>query len=132
MEEMEVRVEDVPMQEGDADSVTEEEDGEPSASDSPISHAKVTAVVGDLPHPDVTTPAVRQAARRADLKPVAADSDSNSSPERPKKKMKTPMSSDEGEDSEAERRKHVARIVAGAPSRRGGARQPIKRGGKRF
>jgi hypothetical protein len=46
----------------------------------------------------------------------------------PSKKAKAASSSDD--DSEAERKQHVARMVAS--SKRGGARQPLKRGGKRF
>ncbi|KAK7033081.1 hypothetical protein R3P38DRAFT_2920583 [Favolaschia claudopus] len=57
-------------------------------------------------------------------------SDSDSSPHRPVKKVKPPLSSDE--DSEAERKKRLAKATSGAGGAARGTRQPIKRGGKRF
>ncbi|KAF8625543.1 hypothetical protein AX15_005310 [Amanita polypyramis BW_CC] len=64
----------------------------------------------------------------------ATASDPESSPGRPMKKHKGPMSSDADEDSEEERRKHLAQLRSGnGPSvAKRGVRQPIKRGGKRF
>jgi len=57
-------------------------------------------------------------------------SDSESSPLRPAKKAKPRVSSSD-DDSEEERKKRVAQLKNGAAPKRG-ARQPIKRGGKRF
>jgi len=61
-------------------------------------------------------------------------SDSESSPRRPVKKHKRPISSDADEDSEDERRKHLEQLKSGNGSAvtKRGVRQPIKRGGKRF
>jgi hypothetical protein len=61
-------------------------------------------------------------------------SDSESSPRRPVKKHKRPISSDADEDSEEERRKHLEQLKSGNGSAvtKRGVRQPIKRGGKRF
>ncbi|KAJ7034981.1 hypothetical protein C8F04DRAFT_1099676 [Mycena alexandri] len=60
-------------------------------------------------------------------------SDSDSSPVRPVKKAKPPLSSSDEEDSEAERKRRLAKATSGAGgAKRGGTRQPIKRGGKRF
>ncbi|EPQ54257.1 hypothetical protein GLOTRDRAFT_122033 [Gloeophyllum trabeum ATCC 11539] len=65
-----------------------------------------------------------------------SSSDAESSPHRPKKKAKAKAvvqeSSSDAENSEEERRKRLSKIVSGEASRRGGARQPLKRGGKRF
>ncbi|KAJ7158819.1 hypothetical protein C8R46DRAFT_401649 [Mycena filopes] len=58
-------------------------------------------------------------------------SDSDSSPVRPVKKAKPPLSSDD-EDSEAERKRRLAKATSGAGGAKRGTRQPIKRGGKRF
>ena len=64
----------------------------------------------------------------------APASDSDSSPRRPVKKHKGPESSSADEDSEEERRKHLAQLRSGnGPTAvKRGVRQPIKRGGKRF
>ncbi|KAF5371819.1 hypothetical protein D9615_009553 [Tricholomella constricta] len=62
-------------------------------------------------------------------------SDSDSSPVRPPKKLKTPAKgSSSDDDSEEERRRRVAQLKSGGGSGGGirGTRQPIKRGGKRF
>lgn len=61
----------------------------------------------------------------------APKSDSDSSPPRPTKKVKASSSDD---DSEEERARRIAQIKTGAGGgiKRGGTRQPIKRGGKRF
>lgn len=61
-------------------------------------------------------------------------SDSESSPRRPVKKHKRPVTSDAEEDSEEERRKHLDQLKSGSGSAvtKRAVRQPIKRGGKRF
>ncbi|KAJ6494766.1 hypothetical protein C8R47DRAFT_381834 [Mycena vitilis] len=61
----------------------------------------------------------------------APSSDSDSSPLRPVKKPKPPLSSSD-EDSEAERKRRLAKATSGAGGAKRGTRQPIKRGGKRF
>lgn len=66
----------------------------------------------------------------AAIQPPARQGDSDSSLERPPPVKKTKAVSSSDESSEAERRKHVARVTSS--SRRGGARQPLKRGAKRF
>ncbi|TFK50108.1 hypothetical protein OE88DRAFT_1682197 [Heliocybe sulcata] len=69
---------------------------------------------------------------------ASASSDDESSPTRPKKKAKAvpkPAVSDSSSDaqnSEEERRKRLAKIMAGGKTQRGGARQPVKRGARRF
>jgi hypothetical protein len=57
-------------------------------------------------------------------------SESDSSLVRPNKKLKHPEGSDD-DDSEEERKRRAAAIKSGAAAKRG-ARQPLKRGGKRF
>ncbi len=60
----------------------------------------------------------------------APSSASDSSPIRPAKKTKRAQaSSSSDDDSEAERRRRIARLKSGSSR---GAKQPIKRGGKRF
>ncbi|KAJ7475786.1 hypothetical protein FB451DRAFT_1244751 [Mycena latifolia] len=61
----------------------------------------------------------------------APSSDSDSSPIRPVKKAKPPLSSSD-EDSEAERKRRLAKVTSGIGGAKRGTRQPIKRGGKRF
>ncbi|KAJ7707781.1 hypothetical protein B0H17DRAFT_531770 [Mycena rosella] len=61
----------------------------------------------------------------------APSSDSDSSPARPVKKVKPPLSSSD-DDSEAERKRRLAKATSGAGGVKRGTRQPIKRGGKRF
>jgi hypothetical protein len=48
------------------------------------------------------------------------------------KRQKTAPSSEEDLDSEDERKQRVARLKSGGSAKRGGARQPIKRGGRKF
>ncbi|KAF8071710.1 hypothetical protein FPV67DRAFT_1560501 [Lyophyllum atratum] len=62
------------------------------------------------------------------------DSDSDSSPTRPVKKVKKSVTASlSDEDSEEERKRRVAQLKSGgAGGGKRGTRQPIKRGGKRF
>ncbi|KAG6917016.1 hypothetical protein DXG01_004281 [Tephrocybe rancida] len=63
------------------------------------------------------------------------DSDSDSSPVRPAKKLKKPpIASSSDNDSEDDRKRRVAQLKGGTGPGGGkrGTRQPIKRGGKRF
>ncbi|KAF9525675.1 hypothetical protein CPB83DRAFT_859161 [Crepidotus variabilis] len=69
--------------------------------------------------------------------PPPAASDSDSSPHRPLKKAKARARASSDEDSEEERKKRVAHLKGSGSNatggvKRGGTRQPIKRGGKRF
>ena len=74
------------------------------------------------------TPEPEPAPSKAATQTVSSASDS--SPIRPAKKKKpAPVSSSSDEDSEAERKKRIARLKSGSSR---GAKQPIKRGGKRF
>ncbi|RDB25908.1 hypothetical protein Hypma_006495 [Hypsizygus marmoreus] len=61
-------------------------------------------------------------------------SDSDSSPVRPAKKLKKPVSSSSDDDSEEERKRRVAQLKSGGGPGgvKRGTRQPVKRGGKRF
>jgi len=60
-------------------------------------------------------------------------SDSESSPLRPVKKTRPPLTSSEEEDSEAERKRRLAKLKSGgAGGANRGTKQPIKRGGRRF
>lgn len=61
----------------------------------------------------------------------APSSDSDSSPLRPVKKAKAVLLSSD-EDSEAERKRRLAKATSGASGAKRGTKQPIKRGGKRF
>ncbi|KAJ7773198.1 hypothetical protein B0H16DRAFT_1409110 [Mycena metata] len=65
-------------------------------------------------------------------RPKVPSSDSDSSPVRPVKKAKPLLSSSDEEDSEAERKRRLAKATSGAGGAKRGTRQPIKRGGKRF
>jgi hypothetical protein len=59
------------------------------------------------------------------------DSDSQPSPPRPAKKAKVQDSSSD-DDSDTERKKHVAMLKGGSDITKRGAKQPLRRGGKRF
>jgi hypothetical protein len=60
----------------------------------------------------------------------APESDSESSPPRPVKKAK-PQNSSSDDDSEADRKRRLA-MLKGVGAAKRGAKQPLKRGGKRF
>ncbi|KAF8738101.1 hypothetical protein AX14_011863 [Amanita brunnescens Koide BX004] len=122
------------------DSATESE------SDTSLSKGKRPAMVKSSrsplsgppeSHKETVTLLSRQASPMAVESVTAATaaaipgSDSESSPRRPVKKHKRP---DTEEDSEEERRKHLAQLKSGNGSAvaKRGVRQPIKRGGKRF
>jgi hypothetical protein len=107
--------EDTEMKNASSDTETEDED-DPTAAD-------VSAKTG------LDAAPISPHAAAAIQPPVRRD-DSDSSPERPPPVKKTKAVSSSDESSEAERRKHVARVTSS--SRRGGARQPLKRGAKRF
>ena len=76
-----------------------------------------------------TSPAPSGAQSRS-VSNLTPSSDADSSPVRPAKKAK-PSTSSSSEDSEEERKKLVDKIRSGAAPKRG-ARQPLRRGGKRF
>ncbi|KAJ3925251.1 MAG: hypothetical protein NXY57DRAFT_907314, partial [Lentinula lateritia] len=105
------------------DSATESDDDEPGPKVIPVAAASTSSIP---PQRDFR----HQSSSPARLIPKAPPS-SDSSPVRPatKKKKKETSSS---EDSEEERRKRVAKLKSGTAGTRGGVRQPLKRGGKRF
>ncbi|KAJ3874614.1 hypothetical protein F5051DRAFT_88477 [Lentinula edodes] len=110
------------------DSATESDDDEPD-NDEPVPKVIPVAAASTSsipPQRDFR----HQSSSPARLIPKAPPS-SDSSPIRPatKKKKKDTSSS---EDSEEERRKRVAKLKSGTAGTRGGVRQPLKRGGKRF
>ncbi|KIL64480.1 hypothetical protein M378DRAFT_186730 [Amanita muscaria Koide BX008] len=80
--------------------------------------------------PPNTPPAVLEQAAPT-LDPT---SESETSPVRPLKKHKAPVSTEEDGNSEAERQKNLQQVKSGngAPVAKRTVRQPIKRGGKRF
>ena len=114
------------------DSATEsEEEGPPIAPEhashpaANTEHAEIRPQSENASRGASTAPGVAQSRSVTKLPP----SDSESSPARPTKKAKASTSSDE--DSEEERKRLVAQIRSGAAPARG-ARQPLRRGGKRF
>jgi hypothetical protein len=110
---------DIDMKDAALGSDTEDSDAEVGAT---AAHQPATGTTSPRPSVSAIQPIGRVSAH-------VNTPDSDSSPVRPAKKAKqaSPLSD---EDSETERRRHVAKMVAS--SKRGGARQPIKRGGKRF
>ncbi|KAJ7104220.1 hypothetical protein B0H15DRAFT_809014 [Mycena belliarum] len=96
----------------------------PSSSASPQAKAKP---LSPAPRPLSPSPIPSKPFSRAKV----PSSDSDSSPARPVKKVKPPISSSD-EDSEAERKRRLAKATSGAGAAKRGTRQPIKRGGKRF
>jgi hypothetical protein len=117
---------DVMMQEAVDVSDTEDEDGDRVAQPSGSAGAMANPNLSP-PEPSRDSAAPRRLPRRAEN--LITDSDSDSSLVRPKKKAKNPVPSSDDEGSERKREKNAA---AASGVRKSGARQPIKRGGKRF
>ncbi|KAH8100090.1 hypothetical protein BXZ70DRAFT_205355 [Cristinia sonorae] len=124
---------------GDSDSATEEEDDEPPVVNSKASEkGKDRDDMESNPEPMVTSsvPPTADPYRSREPSPkvtrtsTPADTDSQASSSRPPKKLKrkpAPSSSDDDSDDEPKR---PAVIVKRTAQR--GAKQPLKRGGKRF
>ncbi|KAG6330791.1 hypothetical protein ID866_8296, partial [Astraeus odoratus] len=122
------------------DSATESEDE--AARVAPTKHSTAAQVVSAASNEDAEMRAQSPIISRTTSRPVPGEvrsrgvtrqptlTDTDSSPIRPVKKAKAPSSSSE-EDSEEERRKHLAQIKSGAAPK-GGSRQPLRRGGRRF
>ncbi|KAI0710020.1 hypothetical protein C8Q76DRAFT_740783 [Earliella scabrosa] len=121
------------------DSVTEEE---PDEEDLSVAGAKGKAIQDrrDSPvannSPVRSVPSKRATPDQSSPPPKARDSPKESSLPAssspiplPKKAKRAPVSSSEDEDSEDERKKRLARLKGNATR---GAKQPLKRGGKRF
>ncbi|KAJ4476221.1 hypothetical protein J3R30DRAFT_415667 [Lentinula aciculospora] len=113
-----------PRQNSADNSATESDDNEPDAKVAPVAAASLVVI------PD--SPAERSGSSHTSPPSISKTiySDSDSSLPRPAMKKKKEASS--SEDSEEERRKRVARLKSGTAGSRGGVRQPLKRGGKRF
>ncbi|OBZ72490.1 hypothetical protein A0H81_07816 [Grifola frondosa] len=132
--------EGAPKKTVDVDSVTEEEDSPPPPDSVPnktnnlqdtntrslspvIQGTSKRASPASSPRPMVGP-------SRTPNEPLAQAPTSDSSPPRPIKKAKhVPVASSSDEDSEEERKRHLAQIKNGA---RRGTKQPLKRGGRRF
>lgn len=86
----------------------------------------------DRASPGPSKPA-SQAPSSSKLSSAKQESDSDSSPVRPAKKLRRVATSSD-DDSEEERKRRVAQIKSGSGPGgfKRGTRQPIKRGGKRF
>ncbi|KZT29888.1 hypothetical protein NEOLEDRAFT_483938 [Neolentinus lepideus HHB14362 ss-1] len=133
-----------PAQSQDAAKAAQESETESESDEGVVlraagkSHA-ASAVPGDS-EPRTSSQARQSrspAHSQSPAKALASSSDEESLPHRPKKKAKAKTTRDsdassESESSEEERRKRSAKIVSGGKTQRGGARQPIKRGGRRF
>ncbi|CAA7267135.1 unnamed protein product [Cyclocybe aegerita] len=114
-----------------ASSETEESDAEPPpavtskhAISSAVAGPSRTAQGSPMPERHVDTPPPAS-------KPNAEPSDSDSSPHRPVKKAKSKAPTSSDEDSEQDIKTKSARGASAGGIKRG-ARQPLKRGGKRF
>lgn len=118
---------------GHTDSATESENDKPPVLEHTKGKQKAPPVLRSLSPMDAEMPPDAILRRRSPTPKApgpAKLSDSDSSPVRPKKKAKASSGASSGDDSEEERKKRVASLKSGAPKR--GARQPLKRGGKRF
>lgn len=114
--------------EPDSATESEPEDVDAISPDKPnVSESNITKLKQVSPPPRNSSMEPRDKGH-SKLSPKLSDSDS--SPIRAAKKPKRDASSSD-EDSEEERKQRVARIKSGT-AKRGGTRQPIKRGGKRF
>ncbi|KAJ3515489.1 hypothetical protein NLJ89_g1728 [Agrocybe chaxingu] len=114
-----------------ASSETEESDAVPPpavatkfATSSAVAGPSRTAQGSPLPERHVDTPPPAS-------KPKAEPSDSDSSPHRPVKKAKSKVPPSSDDDSEQDNKTKSARGASAGGIKRG-ARQPLKRGGKRF
>ncbi|KAG6865912.1 hypothetical protein C0991_010745 [Blastosporella zonata] len=113
----------------DDNSATEESDGDGNAMDEDILRpSQLRSSISEAKPLSRTPPAPRL----SPIPPASGkdDSDSDSSPVRPGKKLKKPSDLSD-DDSEGERKRRVAQLKGGSGAKRG-TRQPIKRGGKRF
>ncbi|KAJ3832296.1 hypothetical protein F5878DRAFT_16343 [Lentinula raphanica] len=114
----------VAKQSSTEESATESDDDEPEA--------KVTSFA------PASTPSISQRPGSSQLPvkpatvPKEPSPDSDSSPPRPPTKKKKATVTSSSDDSEEERRRRVAKLKSGTASARGGVRQPLKRGGRRF
>ncbi|KAJ7170607.1 hypothetical protein C8R43DRAFT_56586 [Mycena crocata] len=122
-----------------ADSATESESENDAPAPGPAAKGTGRAISSAAAPPAKLEPE-SPAPRPLSLSPIppkplsrakSPSSDTNSSPLRPVKKAKPPISSSD-EDSEAERKRRLAKATSGAGGAKRGTRQPIKRGGKRF
>ncbi|KAM5538552.1 hypothetical protein V8D89_007885 [Ganoderma adspersum] len=128
----------------DEDSVTEEE---PEEEDYAAMSEKAKAPSGDRPRantrnssparsvpskrvtPDQSSPPKSRDRSNARQSPQPQSSSPLPAPKKVKRGKAADSSSDE-EDSEEERKRHLARLKGSGPTR--GAKQPLKRGGRRF
>ncbi|KAF8206505.1 hypothetical protein K438DRAFT_1963533 [Mycena galopus ATCC 62051] len=98
--------------------------------DSDVEAPAVVEPPSPAPRPQSSSPVPSKPSKPLS-RPKPPSTDSDSSPVRPVKKAKPPASSSD-EDSEAERKRRLAKATSGAGGAKRGTRQPIKRGGKRF
>ncbi|KAJ7727292.1 hypothetical protein DFH07DRAFT_851885 [Mycena maculata] len=119
-----------------ADSATEDSENEAPLVGAAKGKGRALSSAASSPaNADPQSPAFRAPSSPIPSKPLsrakAPSSDSDSSPLRPVKKAKPSLSSSD-DDSEAERKRRLAKATSGAGGAKRGTRQPIKRGGKRF
>ncbi|KAJ3998958.1 hypothetical protein F5050DRAFT_1798131 [Lentinula boryana] len=116
-----------PKQNSTDDSATESDDDELGAKATPVAAASASSIPG--------SPSQHSGFSQSSLPPAkplkAPPPDSDSSPPRPPTKKKKETVTSSSEDSE-ERSKRVSKLKSRTASARGGVRQPLKRGGKRF
>ncbi|KAJ7650367.1 hypothetical protein FB45DRAFT_819589 [Roridomyces roridus] len=126
----------VPQNPDPEDSATEDSSEDEAPSCSRERQGSSRSVILSLAASESKTPDSSKSHGRGPRRPPkplrrAKSPDSDSSPIRPVKKAKAPAPSSD-EDSEAERKRHLAKVTSGAGGAKRGAKQPIKRGGKRF
>ncbi|KAJ3983959.1 hypothetical protein F5890DRAFT_1519963 [Lentinula detonsa] len=119
-----------PKQNTTDDSATESDDDELGAKVTPVAAASAPSIPGSPSQHSGFSQSSRPLAKPTTIL-KAPPPDSDSSPPRPPTKKKKETVTSSSEDSE-ERRKRVAKLKSRTASARGGVRQPLKRGGKRF
>ncbi|KAJ3787010.1 hypothetical protein GGU10DRAFT_394251 [Lentinula aff. detonsa] len=119
-----------PKQNSTDDSATESDDDELGAKVTPVAAASASSIPGSPSQQSGFSQSSRPPAKPTTIL-KAPPPDSDSSPPRPPTKKKKETVTSSSEDSE-ERRKRVAKLKSRTASARGGVRQPLKRGGKRF
>lgn len=126
-----------PSAPADVDSVTEEEEDVPQPIPVSVVKGKDRGTTSLIPpkrdssgQPRNMSPDTSDDPPRPPTRSTKLPSDDSSSPIRPTKKTKRASSSSSNDDdSEAERRRRIKQVTGGIQR---GAKQPMKRGGRRF
>jgi hypothetical protein len=124
----EAGLDDQPVKDGSATENSEDEDTGIVQMKEEEAGSRLRRSELSAPEDSDETPGHKQIAKKS--KTIPSSSDDDSSPVRPAKKPKqrSAVSSDDDSEDDPKRRG----TSAGTSSKRGGARQPIKRGGRRF